>query len=228
MKARHNGRPSQVKGRILEEALRLFATKGFEGTSVQAVAEVVGIKNPSLLYYFPSKDQLLDAVVDDMLEHWKAELPRHISESVLSRDRFTPLVEAVVAFFAKDQNQTRFFIREALDRPKEIGARIRYHLGPWMLLLSDYINAGKRKGSIKPTVDAEYYIFQVILMAAGTVALSGGMSEMLGAERQSSVSMTEGIINTARDILLVDPNNAGPGRRAQRRRRRKVQQAGAL
>ncbi|MDJ0762357.1 MAG: TetR/AcrR family transcriptional regulator [Myxococcota bacterium] len=212
MIARHNGRPSKVKGRILEEALRLFATRGFEGTSVQAVAEAVGIKNASLLYYFKSKEKLLDAVIDNLLDHWKIELPRHISESMITRDRFATLLEAVVAFFAEDQNRARFFIREALDRPREIGACIRDRLGPWIQLIADYIKTGKQSGFIKPAVDAEYYIFQIILIAAGSVALNSCVTKMLGTGGNSSVSIIDSLIRTARGLLMIDPDKLGSDR----------------
>ncbi len=205
MKSHQNNRPSEVRQRILVEAVRLFAQNGFEGTSIRAVADAVGIKNPSLLYYFGSKEQLLEAVVDDLLEHWKSELPQLISKSTNSRERFASLVESVVAFFLEDQNRARLFIREMLDRPAELGARIREQLGPWIGLISDYINLGKERGTIKSTVDAEYYIFQVILIVAGTVTLSSAAQAVSPEGSQSSMTMTEGVVRATWDLLFVKP-----------------------
>ncbi len=208
MKAGRQGRPSDVRRRILDEAVRLFAENGFQGTSVQAVAAAVGVKNSSLLYYFGSKEQLHEEVLADSLDHWKNELPRVISESTTSRDRFASLVEEVVKFFAADQNRAGLFVREMLDRPKEIGAHIRVHLGPWIQLIADYINMGKQSGIIRSNVDADYYLFQIILIVAGTVTLTNATSAILGTESRSSMTMTEGIVRMARDLLFVESYSA--------------------
>lgn len=49
---------------VLEVATRLFGERGFNGVTVQAIAEECEISNAGLLYYFPSKDELLLAVLD--------------------------------------------------------------------------------------------------------------------------------------------------------------------
>ncbi len=197
-------RPSDVKRSILNEAVRLFAKNGYEGTSVQAVAEAVGIKNPSLLYYFGSKDQLREAVIDDMLSHWKDELPRLISQSTTSKDRFGSLVESVVEFFAEDKSRARLIVREMLDNPIEIGSRMKAHLGPWIQLISDYINMGKESGIIRKDVEPEHYILQVILIVAGTLALSDVATLIMGEKKGSTRGPSEGIVRVARDMLFVE------------------------
>ena len=53
-----------------------FARDGVDGTSLQVVADAVGIRKPSLLHHFPSKTALRDAVLDELLAHWKDDLPR--------------------------------------------------------------------------------------------------------------------------------------------------------
>ena len=48
-----------TKERILEEALTLFAEKGYDGTGVDQIAECVGIKGPSLYKHFKGKEDNL-------------------------------------------------------------------------------------------------------------------------------------------------------------------------
>jgi AcrR family transcriptional regulator len=65
----------EVRAQILTQATRLFAKLGYDGTSVQQIADAVGIRKPSLLYHFKSKDELRENVLAEMLAHWNAVLP---------------------------------------------------------------------------------------------------------------------------------------------------------
>ncbi|MGE0217297.1 TetR/AcrR family transcriptional regulator [Mycolicibacterium sp.] len=75
--ARAGGKPQQdeqtssstrrqlMENEVLQHATRLFAERGFSGTSLQDVAESMGLKRPALYYYFKSKDALLERLVTD-------------------------------------------------------------------------------------------------------------------------------------------------------------------
>jgi AcrR family transcriptional regulator len=49
---------------ILQEASRLFGIDGFHGTSLTSIAQAVGLTEPGLLHYFPSKVSLLENVLE--------------------------------------------------------------------------------------------------------------------------------------------------------------------
>jgi AcrR family transcriptional regulator len=53
----------QIDEGILDRAAALFARHGFEHTSLQAVADAVGLSKAGLLHHFPSKDALHEAVL---------------------------------------------------------------------------------------------------------------------------------------------------------------------
>ena len=53
-----------TKEKILETALTLFAKNGYDGTSVEQIAQDVGIKAPSLYKHFKGKEDILNALID--------------------------------------------------------------------------------------------------------------------------------------------------------------------
>ncbi|MCR4939677.1 MAG: TetR/AcrR family transcriptional regulator [Treponemataceae bacterium] len=53
-----------TKENILEAALTLFSERGYDGTSVEQIAQAVGIKAPSLYKHFKGKEEILNAIID--------------------------------------------------------------------------------------------------------------------------------------------------------------------
>ena len=96
-----NNQPSNVKQKIFEEAIRFFGENGFEGTSIQTIADAVGIRKPSLLYHFRSKEELREAVIEDLITDWTAEMPRLLIEARSGHDRFSSTITALVEFFVR-------------------------------------------------------------------------------------------------------------------------------
>ncbi len=57
-----------TKHEILEAALDLFSTQGFEATSVSQIADAVGIRKASLYSHFASKQEILDALMREVMD----------------------------------------------------------------------------------------------------------------------------------------------------------------
>jgi TetR/AcrR family transcriptional regulator len=53
-----------TRQRILDEALTSFAARGYEATSLDALAARLGVRKQTILYHFASKEALLEAVID--------------------------------------------------------------------------------------------------------------------------------------------------------------------
>ncbi|MBR3056586.1 MAG: TetR/AcrR family transcriptional regulator [Clostridiales bacterium] len=65
--------PLDTKHRILDEALSLFAQKGYANVFVGEIAEKVGIKAPSLYKHFKSKQAIFEGVLEEMNERYRAQ-----------------------------------------------------------------------------------------------------------------------------------------------------------
>ena len=62
-----------TKQRILDQALELFATHGYDSVSVGEIAAAVGIKAPSLYNHYPSKQAIFDAIVESTTNRYEAD-----------------------------------------------------------------------------------------------------------------------------------------------------------
>jgi AcrR family transcriptional regulator len=82
--------PLDTRTRILETALELFAEHGFDGTTLQQIADRLGFTKAALYYHFRSKDDLLQATVSPAIADLEALLCVHeeLPDSPAQRRRF--------------------------------------------------------------------------------------------------------------------------------------------
>ncbi|MCO4744869.1 MAG: TetR/AcrR family transcriptional regulator [Proteobacteria bacterium] len=158
--------------RVLHEAMRLFADRGFSATSIQAIADAAGMAKPSLLHHFPSKDALRRAVVDELLSGWKEVLPRVLFAAATGKDRFEAVISEALGFFGQDSTRSRMLLREALDRPEELRQRLGEHVQPWLGLISDFIERGQASGHIHADVDPKAWLTEMVLLSTAHFAVS--------------------------------------------------------
>jgi TetR/AcrR family transcriptional regulator, regulator of cefoperazone and chloramphenicol sensitivity len=67
-------RGEDTRRRILETALEMFATHGYEGASTRLLAERAGVNLPAIQYYFGSKEGLYRAIISDIISHTEAHM----------------------------------------------------------------------------------------------------------------------------------------------------------
>jgi len=72
----------EVRKKIVEAAYSLFLNNGYHGTSMSAIAEVLGVTKTALYQYFPGKEDLYAAVA----EHGREELAAILERSFNKRD----------------------------------------------------------------------------------------------------------------------------------------------
>lgn len=63
-----------TKARILTAAIRLFADRGYESTSVRQIVEAAGVTKPVLYYYYKNKEDLFHQIVQNSTEQFLASL----------------------------------------------------------------------------------------------------------------------------------------------------------
>ena len=56
----------RLRRAMLDAAAELFAAKGFAGTNLRDLADALGMSRPGLYYHFPSKEKLLEALIDEV------------------------------------------------------------------------------------------------------------------------------------------------------------------
>ena len=116
---------SQPKERILEAAVKLFAERGFDATSVDEIARLAEINKAMIYYYFSSKDELLSSIIRKSIN----EFTSIIEEIDLSRfDNLEEMIKAIVReainYIDGYNLVIKIFQRESLSKSSKWGTNI--------------------------------------------------------------------------------------------------------
>ena len=88
-----------TKQRILDKALELFSTQGYDSVSVGEIAKAVGIKAPSLYNHFPSKQAIFDAIMEFTAAQYEADTDQiniHVQNAAQDIPVFTEITADVL------------------------------------------------------------------------------------------------------------------------------------
>src|ERR1700733_6078129 len=146
-----SSRRELVMSEILEHATRLFAERGYDGTTLQDIADAIGITRPGLYNYISSKEQLLAALVSDVSEN-TVRIVRavRLRTDLSSVEKLRAVVRALVLQRARAPERFRVLDRTEAALPDEVAA---LHLTARREVLAEMrtvIEEGVSRGEFRP------------------------------------------------------------------------------
>jgi TetR/AcrR family transcriptional regulator len=173
---------------ILLAAQQCFADHGYAATSLNDIAAEVGIRRPSLLHHFASKEALYGEVFERSLSDWLVRLEDAVSGV---GDDGWALVEAVLnvsaEFFVDNPDVVRVLRREAIDGGVNLGIDMGGILRPLFNRAKSFLQREMDAGTFR-TMEPEYLLlsaYGALLSYFSDAPLIAGLidGDPLGADR---------------------------------------------
>ncbi len=134
---------------ILEAAGRIFAERGLSGARTEAIAEAAGVNKALLYYYFPSKDALYSAVLDEELTGFHRAAHSILSQEGPAAPILLEYVERHFDFIGAHPHYARLFQRMMLTGDA-VGQRlVAERLIPVAHALGALLQRGMRAGEFR-------------------------------------------------------------------------------
>nr|WP_314546837.1 TetR/AcrR family transcriptional regulator [uncultured Massilia sp.] len=153
----------KVEAAILQEAVRLFAACGFEGTSIATVAERAGLSKQNLMYYFPTKELLYRRVLDGVLDDWLARMASLADARKDPADVLRAYVRAKLKFSREQPLASRVYAMEVIGGAKVYGEQIRDRVVPLLRADIAVFERWIADGKVAP-VNATHLLFAIWAM----------------------------------------------------------------
>lgn len=138
-----------TRDQILAEALRCFAHAGYDGTSLNDIAAGVGIRRPSLLHHFPSKEALYGDVFEALLSDWLERIADAIASTATGWEKFEIVVRAGFELFEENPDYVRIMRREALDGATHLGIDLAAVIKPLFDASVSYLEREMSAGTFR-------------------------------------------------------------------------------
>jgi AcrR family transcriptional regulator len=163
MRKRQPGRPPKTvagdtKADLKQAALRLFAQRGFAGTSIRAIAAAVGLSDSVLYAHFASKQAIFDAVLAEYGPRGPAEAPAAVNAELAGTDPPGYLRELIGAYLDEWETEDArllisLLVRDGLLHTPALHSAIAAMRKSTAQLFQDWIGDGRIPAALGPAQD---------------------------------------------------------------------------
>jgi TetR/AcrR family transcriptional regulator len=197
------GATGDTADRILDAALGLFGSRGYEATSLDALAETLGMRKQSILYWFSSKDVLLEALTDRSARELSDALEGSLARAGSGWSRVEAVVRSVFRLAAR-RPELLGLVREIGRLGAPAATRLMLSLEPLVARASAFLEAEMESGHMRRHEP------RILLLAIYSTVV-GMVTEVevlraLGEEptARSLVRRRQEILRLLRSALLVE------------------------
>jgi TetR/AcrR family transcriptional regulator len=212
-----SSRPSKIvldgRSRILAAALQVFATSGFEGSSLRQIAEHAGLQHQLVVYHFKTKDALWREVVSSIFEEsWREQGLSYWAERVRvegAAKALREMLRAFALFTARRPELHRLLSFEGRADSERLDWLIETYIRPLYEISTAAIRAAQ-KARMARTGDPGRLHYAVIGVITTSLVFSKEYQRMTGLDPFSPAEVEESVKLACGVLGLPAPSERPP------------------
>jgi TetR/AcrR family transcriptional regulator len=185
---------------ILAAAEEVFAQHGYNGTTLDLIAERAGLSKQNLLYYFPSKKLLYQSVLESVLDNWLEFMALLDQPGKDPATKLEHYIRGKIEFSRTRPNGSKVYANEIISGAPHLSAtmkeRLLHHLDADLKLVNRWIAEGKMD-AIDPA-----HLFFMIWAATQTYADFSAQIEIALGKRKLSAADFEDASKFVTHVIL--------------------------
>lgn len=142
---RENKKDQSIR-KILNAALLVFATQGFDGARIDAIARKAGVNKAMIYYRIGNKRALYQAVIHDIYQDRAAQLHTEIQSKATPGEKLTTYIASVAAIMDAHPHFTRIMIREMVSGWTNFGPAVFEEVCVTVKIVQEILDEGVEKG----------------------------------------------------------------------------------
>jgi AcrR family transcriptional regulator len=209
-------RSRETRERLVEAALQVFASHGFEGATTREIARRAGVALAALPYHFTTKEALWRAAADRIFARLGQTFRRRLEdlEDVDLATRLRLILRDFVAFQAANPDLHRFMIQEGIARSPRLEWLVETHIRPIYDAIRALVEAAQRAG-MAPLGRPEHLHYMLIGAASSVYALAAEF-ELLTGESPGRPELVDDHVAALERLFFPDIDWSESGRRKPR------------
>lgn len=180
--AKHPSRTRLRRDEILSSATKLFAERGYEGTSMADLAANVGLRKASLFHHFASKDVLYGEVLDGLVRDLAESTSQAAQAPGTFWERLDVWNDALMDAMTRNPFAARLLVREVLDWGPVMQGRLADTLNTVLHAALDFVRTAQREGTISQEIPADQFVMSVLGMHVMPFAMARLIAGATGTE----------------------------------------------
>jgi len=182
--------------RVLDVAEELFATQGYDGTSLRQIAHLAGIREPGLYNHFAGKQALYEAVLFRALHPMAQALSEHMDKAASLRE-YTDLPAIITDLLLEHPKMAALFQRALQGDSSAVGNQL---MNAWLEKLFDQgMKSMESFGGVAVSIDADQRAENRATLALNVIALFNITTGYFLSQR-AFASLAEGDLLAAQNI----------------------------
>ncbi|AYB34370.1 TetR/AcrR family transcriptional regulator [Chryseolinea soli] len=172
---------AQTEAVIKEKAKTLFFQKGFLNATTQEIADEAGVNRALIHYYFRSRDQLMDTLLEEAVNEKRERARAVLSSALPFREKISLFIDIVVEYGLKYPYLENFIITETARNPEKVKVLCQTKIRSSDLIRKD-LEEEIAQGRLLP-ITAEHFVINLIslcnypLLAKTVLQNMHGMSD---------------------------------------------------